>query len=118
MARSGLAWLGIECHSETECILCDIKIKWRPGLAVDDEHHKLSPNCPWLARRDIGKDMELHRNWRMPRTLGMKYHENGKIDIVCIKCDVKFPYIEMSNGVLLGSNDYKKIHSEHSPHCQ
>jgi len=122
MARSGLMWRGLDGHSQTKCIFCDVKVKWRPGLVVDEKHRKLSPDCPWLARRDRGKDMELHRNWKMPRKLCMKYHKDGKIDIVCIKCDVSFPHLEISCNFNIMHfcpewDKIKEMHDRLSPNC-
>jgi hypothetical protein len=125
MVRSGLVWRGVLVdHCRTYCGGCGKYLSWRPGMVVDDEHHKLAADCPWLARRDRGKDMELHLHWKMPSYLRMKYRENGKIDIVCIKCDVTFLFIKMEDGLHGFWNfnkeydEYKRMHDELSPDCQ
>jgi len=124
MVRSGLVWRGTRVdHCRTYCAGCGKYLSWRPGMVVDDEHRKLAPDCPWLARRDRGQDMELHHNWKMTPFLRMKYHDNGKIDVVCIKCDLSFHYIDIPDDYTSGwfisqRENYKRMHDELSPHCQ
>jgi hypothetical protein len=123
MVRSGLTWYGSDDHAEVQCLQCYAQFIWRPGMNVDEEHRKDGPDCPWLARRDRGLDMELHVNPRLPLTLLMKYRADGEIDIVCIKCDVTFPYTELPRTFptnAFGEMDrkvYKKMHQEYSPDC-
>jgi hypothetical protein len=124
MVRSGLAWRGgKDDHCRTICVGCWKYISWRAGMVVDEEHRKLSPDCPWLARRDRGLDMELHCNWKMPDTLLLKYHDGVDIDIVCIKCDVTFPYInvpiEYASEIFSYQEEvYEKMHNQYNPYCK
>jgi hypothetical protein len=123
MVRSGLVWRGIADHSEVACDICRVTFSWRPGMNVDEEHRRRAPNCPWMGRHDRGLDMELHINWKMPRTLLMKYHDDGHKDIICLKCDVIIPYVKVPHQ--RGQNPfgafdreaYMMLHHLYSPEC-